>query len=169
MTCWKGPHGSHLLMAPRALDAGIDKGRGNGKESEIVENEGGYACFEALRGPLSRGIQEAAIWVATAQESIRVGMSYGAAVEPCGSRCQRAHQSCHWSRAESITRCHGQQWPKGRDSGRVMHPSPWQNHLRACVPSTTLSPGTPVFPIYLPCLEMGTRGYPHATHGETEA
>lgn len=48
-------------------------------------------------------------------------------------------------------------------------PSPWQNHLRACVPSTTLSPGTPVFPIYLPCLEMGTRGYPHATHGETEA
>lgn len=32
----------------------------------------GYAGFEALRGPLRRGIQEAAVRVATAQENPRV-------------------------------------------------------------------------------------------------
>lgn len=54
-----------------ALDSGIDKEGGEMAKEQELQKMGGYAGFEALRGPLRRGIQEAAVRVATAQENTR--------------------------------------------------------------------------------------------------
>lgn len=54
-----------------ALDAVISKEEEEMAREQEMQKMGGYAGFETLRGPPSRAIQEAAIWVARAQESTR--------------------------------------------------------------------------------------------------
>lgn len=52
-----------------ALNAVINKEEEEMARDQELQTIGGYTGLEALRGPLSRGIQEAAVWVATVQES----------------------------------------------------------------------------------------------------
>lgn len=136
-----------------ALDAGIDReGKETAREHEL-QKMGGYAGFEALRGPLSRGIQETVVWVAPAQESTRAPgwVRYSATMGMCGSRCHHNRAVIGLLQSVSPDDMTNNGHRKGTQAGSC-NPSPWQNHLRTCVPSTTLSPGTPVFSIYLPHL-----------------